>query len=495
MNDLRGLAPGATDSLMLLGYHEPGDGGGGAFFWDGASTDPDDVATVIVPDTNPAQGRWRRVVTSPLSVRWFGAIGDGSSHPVSQFFPTLADAQARYPHVVDFGDEIDWAAIQSALDWFPPTAALGKGGGEVRIPAGDFRVSRPLEISEFNIALVGEVRFASSLTYSASGNWKGPFTFVRSGLDTRTQSLFRIEVRDLFLDSGTNPPRDSIGLNVTGMSYSDFRNVSIQFRSDGCTGVYGTGENGGSPYYNLFTNVSVFGAGSSYTANGCRGYWFTGDPNLPDTHPRRRWAPNANCIRGGYLVWLEYGYDDSGTGNTVLGLVTESVRVAYEIGEDATGAYVGFKGSTNHTTIVGPYMEDGGPNSTALNIRETAAAVGIFAGYRTGYNVPINDEGTSTTMLPGGNFSNTVHGRIGGHVDFRGGDSLYIKNAVDNLVLETELSSVAFEPTIRLNQKHANDVRIRNGSASAGSGTLLCPRQRAHNGRSRISVSDTRRNR
>ena len=52
MDQLRGYAPGASDWLMLLGYHEPGDGGGGAFFWDANSTAADNVGTVIVPDSD-----------------------------------------------------------------------------------------------------------------------------------------------------------------------------------------------------------------------------------------------------------------------------------------------------------------------------------------------------------------------------------------------------------------------------------------------------------
>lgn len=470
MDDLRGLVPGASAWLMLFGYHAPGDGGGGAFFWDAASTAPDDVGTVIVPDANPPEGRWRRVESSPLSVRWFGAIGDGSSHPLSEFFPTLADAQARYPHAVDFGDEIDWAAIQSALDGLPGIA-IGKGGGVVEIPAGDYRVSRPIELTAPNTALHGEVNAATTLTWSVSGQWSGPFTFVRSSLDTLTQTLFRIQVKDLFFDAGTNPPTDMIGLDVTGMSFSVFGNLTMQFRSNDCTGVFGTAPSGAAPYYNLFTNVSVFGPSGPFESNGCRGYWFTGDPSLGPSHPKARFAPNANNILGGYLAGLEYGYDDSGTGNSVFGLIIESVRVGYELGEDAVGAYVGYEGATNNTTIIGPYLEDGGPNSTALNIRETAGSVKFITGYRTGYENQILDAGVSTTLLPGGNFASSQRGILGGHIDMRG-DTLNLKNTGNSLIIETELSSFAFEPAILLNQKHANDVRIVNQSAFASSATL-----------------------
>ncbi|MCW3171206.1 phage tail protein [Shewanella subflava] len=42
----------------------------------------------------------------------FGAVGDGSSHPLSEFFKTLEDAKFVYPQAVSLEDEIDWAAAQ-----------------------------------------------------------------------------------------------------------------------------------------------------------------------------------------------------------------------------------------------------------------------------------------------------------------------------------------------------------------------------------------------
>lgn len=71
----------------------------------------------------------------------FGAIGDGSSHPLSERYATLAAAQADYPHATALTQEIDWAAIQGAYNALPaPTEetvagfkqSVG-GGGKVRL--------------------------------------------------------------------------------------------------------------------------------------------------------------------------------------------------------------------------------------------------------------------------------------------------------------------------------------------------------------------------
>ena len=46
----------------------------------------------------------------------FGAIGDGSSHKLSERYVTLSEAQAVYPHATSLDDEIDWCALQALLD-------------------------------------------------------------------------------------------------------------------------------------------------------------------------------------------------------------------------------------------------------------------------------------------------------------------------------------------------------------------------------------------
>ena len=81
-----------------------------------------------------------------INVKDYGAIGDGNSHPLKDFFSTPQAAQAAYPTVypddtpVNMDDEIDWAAIVAALN----SAGVSMS---VFIPAGTYRVSAPLDIS------------------------------------------------------------------------------------------------------------------------------------------------------------------------------------------------------------------------------------------------------------------------------------------------------------------------------------------------------------
>lgn len=55
-------------------------------------------------------------LTGAANVKCFGAIGDGQSHPLSERFDSLAQAQWCYPHAQGLNEEIDWAAIQAAVN-------------------------------------------------------------------------------------------------------------------------------------------------------------------------------------------------------------------------------------------------------------------------------------------------------------------------------------------------------------------------------------------
>ena len=63
------------------GYWAIGDGGGGMFYWDTSSSSGDNgvtstqPGTIIVPNGSTS-GRWVRIYSGPINVRWFGARGE-----------------------------------------------------------------------------------------------------------------------------------------------------------------------------------------------------------------------------------------------------------------------------------------------------------------------------------------------------------------------------------------------------------------------------------
>ena len=54
------------------------------------------------------------VLDQDIRVKSLGAIGDGTLHPLSEFYDTLAEAQAVYPFATSLTQSVDWCAIQLA---------------------------------------------------------------------------------------------------------------------------------------------------------------------------------------------------------------------------------------------------------------------------------------------------------------------------------------------------------------------------------------------
>lgn len=76
---------GASNAnVEVLGYYTSGDSGGGSFYWDNTSTETDNGGTIIQV-TGVITGRWKRRVDDIVSVRWFGAKGDGVTNDSVSF--------------------------------------------------------------------------------------------------------------------------------------------------------------------------------------------------------------------------------------------------------------------------------------------------------------------------------------------------------------------------------------------------------------------------
>ncbi len=133
--DLRALAPGEAKCLKLLGYHTPGDGGGGDFYWDAAANAPDNSGTII-SSTSCSTGRWKRLTNGPVSVKWFGARGDGTANPS------------------------DTVAIQNAIDQMTD--------GVLFFPSGSYVIDQTIEVTDKSIILAGEGMSSTELMWRGS---------------------------------------------------------------------------------------------------------------------------------------------------------------------------------------------------------------------------------------------------------------------------------------------------------------------------------------
>ena len=137
-----------------------------------------------------------------IDARFFGAIGDGASHPLSGSYGTLALAQAVFPHATSLTEETDWAAIQAALNAagaLIQATMAGSGTAKVKtlpsraatvvIPAGLYVVNRELKVyphtnlrgmgSGSSVIMLGSGGYAATtaaMTLSGSGLWVGAFS-------------------------------------------------------------------------------------------------------------------------------------------------------------------------------------------------------------------------------------------------------------------------------------------------------------------------------
>jgi hypothetical protein len=132
-------APTVSCTAFVRGYYNPGDGGGGMYYWDSDATDTENGGTIIKA-TGITTGRWKRYFDHyQFSIKVFGAVGDGGAHPLSGYFVTLAAAQAVYPHAAALTDEVDGIAWQAAMD--ACDTYVSSGGGRqptVILPCGEY---------------------------------------------------------------------------------------------------------------------------------------------------------------------------------------------------------------------------------------------------------------------------------------------------------------------------------------------------------------------
>lgn len=104
----------------------------------------------------------QRTVALPIfDWKTYGAIGDGASHPLSERFATLAEAQAVYPHATGLPNEIDWAAIQKAIN-----VANAAGGGRAVGPPGTYVLNIGLSLKD-RVTLEGAGIGATTLDFSS----------------------------------------------------------------------------------------------------------------------------------------------------------------------------------------------------------------------------------------------------------------------------------------------------------------------------------------
>ena len=81
ISTLLAMNPASSNEVYVSGYYNPGDLGGGEFYYDSGSSATSNNGTIF---TSSYGGRWFRVLNGTrVNVRWFGAYGNGSNNDTS----------------------------------------------------------------------------------------------------------------------------------------------------------------------------------------------------------------------------------------------------------------------------------------------------------------------------------------------------------------------------------------------------------------------------
>lgn len=115
-----------------------------------------------------------------LNVKQFGAIGDGSYHPLSEIYTSLQSAQDVYPFVTSLTQSVDWAAWQAALN----TGKVVYGTDNAYVITDTL-----LPVSGGGIIGLGVNKWVSGFTATFNPNLTSGTTFLMYGTGAKNYTL------------------------------------------------------------------------------------------------------------------------------------------------------------------------------------------------------------------------------------------------------------------------------------------------------------------
>lgn len=269
----------------------------GFFYYDPLdTTSTDNGGTIIVAGTK----RWKRHYDGAVSVKWFGAKGDGVTN--------------------------DTAAIQKAVNV----------GGDVYFPAGIYLIYSTIKVTSSSVVLRGDVRGRSVIAANGSFAGTGDYvlaTMIQFNNFPSTDKLFTCGIRDITLTSAIAALQNPSVACIVHANWMHHFNIDrVRF-----IGAYGNGSNGTGLILTSKANTgatwamfnTVTDSDFTYCVNGVLwGASGQGDVNAGQIY-RCRFGGGGY---GGIGVKVQSGYANSFTDNDVEGFNTGFVlneRVNY----------------------------------------------------------------------------------------------------------------------------------------------------------------------
>lgn len=229
---LRALSKSTYTRAYVNGYYAAGDGGGGAYYYDPLDTSSTDNGGTIIVATDG--GRWKLSSTTVVSLRQFGAKGDGATD--------------------------DTTAIQNALTW------AASGGKLLRAPAGLYVISAgitatlnngtPINSGGLRLTMIGDGPGSTCFQYAGAAS-PTLFTFTGAYADRLLLEGFRVQHTDqasvssngigIALNGQVNTVlrdvhafRMTTGLSATDINSCEFDNCYFGYNKTGFVTQFGT---------------------------------------------------------------------------------------------------------------------------------------------------------------------------------------------------------------------------------------------------------------
>jgi len=199
---------------------------------------------------------WTSKAQEIVSAKDFGAICNGSSHPLSSLYGTLAAAQVQYPFATSLTQEIDGMAIQSAINSYTG----GVTGGVIHLGIGVCLTSIQLNtLDKANLYIKGEGINATVIK---------PANALTSIFALGNSGTANIGISDLLIDNTAFPTTNGIIVsNINTFAANNFvinnANIGLQIN------------NGVIQYYTNFginlsvtAGIYIHGGNDQYFVNG-----------------------------------------------------------------------------------------------------------------------------------------------------------------------------------------------------------------------------------
>lgn len=209
-----------------------------------------------------------------ISVKDFGAFGDGELHPLSEVFSTLSAAQMVYPFVTSLDQSFDYAATQSAVNT----------GKRVFVPYGFYQYNETVIIGK-SIIMYGEgnntINRAQTFI-NVIGN--RPWLYNKQGNSPSDNLALQWHISDFYVyfdgpgrpdvSSGNDRKRaiwiESVIPESSGLEKSTFTNITVH---NGWAAIYDTTGTYLTKYSNVWARDCHYGFikahGTTITLESC----------------------------------------------------------------------------------------------------------------------------------------------------------------------------------------------------------------------------------